>query len=82
MAERNIVISDVLFVLKWGFVLAEPEPSTRQGLYRYAIDSKTPNSDSRDMRLILVPDPERTLIKIITVMWVDELATRAGSIIR
>jgi hypothetical protein len=82
LLERGITSSDVLFVLKYGFVLVEPEPATRAGFYRYAIENKTPNSDSRDIRLIVIPDKKATLVKLVTVMWVDELATRAGSIIR
>lgn len=82
LLERNITSSDVLFVLKFGFVLLEPESATRPGFYRYAIENKTPNSDSRDIRLIVIPDKKAVLVKIVTVMWVDELATRAGSIIR
>lgn len=82
MRERGIIVSDVMFVLKFGFVLTEPEPATRAGLYRYAVENKTPNSDSRDIRLIVIPDKKRCVIKLVTVMWVDELATRAGSIIR
>lgn len=82
MLERGIIVSDVLFVLKFGFVLADPEPATRPGFFRYAIENKTPNSDSRDIRLIVIPDQSRTMIKLVTVMWVDELANRAGSILR
>lgn len=82
LRERSIIASDVLFVLKYGFVLVDPEPATRPGFFKYAIENKTPNSDSRDIRLIIVPDKIRSLIKLVTVMWVDELATRAGSIIK
>ena len=82
LLHRGIITSDVLFVLKYGFVHTEPEPSTRDGFYRYAIDNKTPNSDSRDIRLIIVPDPMKMMIKIVTVMWVDEASTKAGSILR
>ena len=81
MQARGIITSDVLFVLKFGFVLVEPTPATRAGFFRYAIENKTPNSDSRDIRLIVIPDKNRCVIKLVTVMWIDELATRAGSII-
>jgi hypothetical protein len=82
MKERRIIASDVLFVLKFGFVMGEAIPATREGFFRYAIESKTPNSDRRDIRLIVIPDKKRNIIKLVTVMWVDETATRAGSIIR
>ena len=82
MQERNIITSDVLFVLRYGFVLTTPVPATRAGFYRYEIENKTPNRDSRDIRLIVIPDKKRVALKLVTVMWVDETATRAGSIIR
>ena len=81
LAERGIIISDVLFVLKHGFVLTEAEKSTRDGFFKYSMESKTPNSASRDIRVVLLPDAPRSSIKIVTVMWVDEIATRAGTII-
>lgn len=81
MFDRSIVVSDILFVLKFGFVFLESTPATRPGFFRYAMENKTPNSDSRDIRVIVIPDQKRCLLKLITVMWVDELATRAGSII-
>ena len=82
MEKRGIIVSDVLFVLKFGFVLIAPEPATKLGSYRYAMDNKTPNSDSRDIRLIVIPDEMTSMLELVTVMWVDELASRAGSIIR
>ena len=78
---RGIISSDVLYVLKFGFVLIDPEPATRAGYFKYAMENRTPNSNSRDIRLIIVPDKKMKLIKLVTVMWVDELAKRAGSII-
>jgi hypothetical protein len=81
MAERNIIVSDVLYVLKLGFVLMQPGAAPTPGVYRYAIDNRTPNSDSRDIRVVAIPDETKFTVKAVTVMWADELATRAGSII-
>lgn len=82
LLERGIITSDVLFVLKFGFVLTDPDPATRPGYFKYAMENKTPNSNGRDIRTIIIPDKKTKQIKIVTVMWVDELAIRAGSIIR
>ena len=71
MAERNIIMSDILYVLKNGFVYEKPIPATRDGYYKYAIECKTPNSE-RSIRLIVIPNLETCKIKIITVMWADE----------
>ena len=81
MAERGLIVGDVLYVLKNGFVHEEAAPATRVGYYKYCIESRTPNSGGRQVRLVVIPDERGPLIKIVTIMWVDEDATRAGSIL-
>lgn len=71
LEERGLILSDVLFVLKNGFVYEDPEPSTRVGLYKYKIECITPNSNDRKVRVIAIPDKTLCSIKIVTVMWVD-----------
>ena len=80
IAERGLIISDVLYVLKHGFVLMEPEPSTRAGYNKYAIESKCPNGGNRAVRVIVIPDKKTCFLKIVSVMWVDEIETRSGTI--
>ncbi len=74
MLERSLIMGDVLYVLKHGFVYEDPVPCKHvPGCYRYAIESTTPNSGNRTVRVIVVPDAEKgNNIKIITVMWKDE----------
>ena len=72
LAERGVFISDVLFVLKNGFVYEGSEPSTVKGLFKYQIESQSPNSGSRILRLVVVPDAKSKAIKIVTIMWRDE----------
>ncbi len=72
MAEREILIGDVLYVLKNGYVYENPEPSTRAGFYKYKIESKSPNSGFRKLRVVVIPDALKNILKIITVMFVDE----------
>lgn len=81
IAELGLTTSDVLFVLKNGFVYEEPEPATRSEYNRYKIESLSPNSGRRKVGLVVIPDKAGSLIKIVTVMWIDERATRAGSIV-
>lgn len=71
MKERDLVVGDVTYILRSGFVYAEPETATRNGYYKYAMESRSPNSGSRTVRTIIIPDPERCHIKVVTVMWVD-----------
>lgn len=49
MDLRGLIMGDVLHVLKRGFVYAAPEEATRKSFYKYAIESKTPNSGARDL---------------------------------
>ena len=79
--ERGIIISDVLHALKYGDVFDAPIPATRPGLYWYRMDCKTPNSGSRSIGVVVIPSMRDCSFKIITVMWVDEYARVAGSII-
>lgn len=81
LAERGIFTSDVLFVLRHGFVYGEPAPATRPDFYRYEMESRTPNSDGRSVRVVVIPGSKNLICKIVTVMWVDETSARAGTII-
>ncbi|MBF0560712.1 MAG: DUF4258 domain-containing protein [Alphaproteobacteria bacterium] len=71
LAERALTTSDVLYVLKSGFVYADAEPSQREGLFRYAIEGKTPNTGGRSVRFIVIPSPSAPNMKVVSVMWVD-----------
>jgi hypothetical protein len=72
MLERDLVIGDVRYVLKRGFVHEDPEQSTQVGLYKYKIESRTPNSNNRTVRLIIIPDNINFWVKIVSIMWSDE----------
>jgi hypothetical protein len=72
LAERDLLLGDALYVLKNGFVFQEAEESTQAGLFKYKIESRTPNSNSRVVRAIAIPDEPSCQIKIVTVMWADE----------
>lgn len=82
LAERNLIMSDILFVLKNGFVHTSAVRSTREGYHKYAIECRSPNSGGREVRVIVIPDSKTCKLKIVTVMWVDEKSTNAGTIVR
>jgi len=81
LQERGLIMGDILYVLKNGFVLMEPVPSTRAGFNKYAMESKCPNGGNRAVRVIVIPDKRLCALKIVSVMWVDEHETRAGTFI-
>ena len=81
LAERSLIMSDILYVLKNGFVYENPVPSTRQGYNKYQMESRSPNSGSRAVRVIVIPDKKSCELKIISVMWVDEKESRSGTMI-
>ena len=72
MADRDLLVGDVMYVLKNGFVYEEPEPSTKVGLFKYKVENRTPNSGNRPVRIIAIPDKAGAWIKVVTVMWVDK----------
>ena len=72
MNERGLLMSDLLFVLRHGFVYDEPEESTVNGLFKYSVESQSPNSGARFLRVVAIPDETSCQIKVITIMWRDE----------
>jgi hypothetical protein len=81
MLERGLIMGDVLYVLKNGFVHLPPQASTRPGYHKYAMECRCPNGGNRAVRVVVIPESEGCFLKIATVMWVDEPETRSGSII-
>lgn len=71
MFERGLIVSDLLHVLKFGFVYEEPVPATTKGCFKYKVESTTPEGN-RVVRLIAIPRVKPPEIKIATVMWRDE----------
>lgn len=72
MHERNLIMPDVLYVLRNGYVYEEPQASTIAGFYKYSVESQSPNSGARFLRIVAVPDAKSCQIKVITIMWRDE----------
>jgi hypothetical protein len=77
MLERDLIVGDVLHVLKHGFVFEPGEASTRPGLFKYRMQCITPNSNGRTVKLVLIPSPNCS-VKVVTVMWADEDRQRGG----
>lgn len=71
MAARDLIVGDVLHVLKHGFVYENPEPATQDGCFKYQIEASTPTS-TRTVRVVAMPWVEPSEIKIVTVMWRDD----------
>ncbi len=71
LRERDILISDVNHVLAYGYISEEPEESSRPGYCKYKICGKSPNSGNREICLVVIPDPGKPAIKLVTVMWKD-----------
>ena len=72
LQERDLLISDVLHVLRQGTVYETAEPATRPGLFKYQMERTTPNSNGRSVRLVVIPSPTNATIKVVTIMWVDK----------
>lgn len=72
LLERDLIIGDAFHVLKHGYVYEEPEQATKDGFYKYQMESTTPNSNNRIVRVVVIPDPKMKGVKFVTIMWVDE----------
>ncbi|MBR0847101.1 DUF4258 domain-containing protein [Bradyrhizobium diazoefficiens] len=72
MTDRDLFMSDVMYVLKNGFVYQDGKISTRPGFYKYRSECFTPNSNGREVGVVVCPDSQQCWMKIITVMWIDE----------
>jgi hypothetical protein len=77
MLERELIVGDVLHVLKHGFVFEPGEASTRPSFFKYTMQCVTPNSNGRTVKLVLIPSPNGS-VKVVTVMWADEDRQRGG----
>lgn len=64
-------MGDILHVLKNGFVYDDAIPASRDGLYKYEMESRTPNSENRAVRVVVIPSPSGPEAKIVTAMWAD-----------
>jgi hypothetical protein len=73
MEERGLATGDILHLLKRGFVYEQAQPTTRPTCFKYCVDGTTPNSESRTVRLVCIPSTDPLEIKIITIMWRDEI---------
>lgn len=76
MAKRDIIMGDILHVLKNGFIYEEGQPASQQGCFKYGMECTTPNSGGRTLRVIVIPSTANAL-KVVTVMWKDE-GTQSG----
>ena len=55
MAERDLIIGDINYVLKHGFVHTYAQHSTRKNFYKYRIECRSPNSNKRTVRIVVIP---------------------------
>lgn len=71
MGTRDLYVSDILHVLKHGFVFEPATPATHPKCFKYKIESTTPAS-TRAVRIVAIPWSNPPEIKVVTVMWRDE----------
>ncbi|WP_372425188.1 DUF4258 domain-containing protein [Salinarimonas chemoclinalis] len=71
LEQRGLTIADLRWVLRTGFVTAPWRPGRLPGTFRYAVDGASPNTGSRKLRLVVVPDEEQCRIFVVTAMWLD-----------
>lgn len=70
--ERGLLMGDMLHVLKFGYVYGEAQPAKTNGYFRYRVEGSTPNSNGRSVAVVVIPHPQATELKIVSIMWRDE----------
>jgi hypothetical protein len=78
LTERGLIMGDLHYVLRNGFVYEPAEEATRKPFWKYQIQCTTPNSKGREVRAVVIPDWKRKGIKVVTIMWADEPIVRGG----
>jgi hypothetical protein len=78
LEDRSLIMGDLLFLLRNGFVYDAPEKATREPYWKYKIQCTTPNSNNREVRAVSIPDWRRKGIKVVTIMWADEPIVRGA----
>lgn len=71
MAERGIITSDIVYILVNGYIDDVSGASKRAGCCKYKICGKTPNTANREICVVVIPDPKKPAMIIVTVMWKD-----------
>lgn len=69
--ERNLLIADIRYLLKFGYVYDDAEESTKNGFWKYKVEGTTPNSETRTLLVVIIPDFQHRTIKMVTVRWKD-----------
>lgn len=70
LQKRNLIVGDVLYVLRNGQVRDEPTPSDVIGFFRYRMCGRTP---SNRRTLVVTVVPARSEMKVMDVKWKSEL---------
>jgi hypothetical protein len=78
LTERDLIMGDLHYLLRNGFVYEAAEEATRKPYWKYQIQCTTPNSKGREVRAVIIPDWQRKCIKVVTIMWADEPMVRGG----
>ena len=69
--ERNLLIADIRYLLKFGYVYDDAEESTKNEFWKYKVEGTTPNSETRTLLVVIIPDFQHRTIKMVTVHWKD-----------
>lgn len=71
LMDRELIMSDLVHLLRTGFVYEPARQATREGFFKYDIEGTTPNSGKRTVKAVVIPNGDFNF-KIVTVMWRDE----------
>lgn len=72
LEKRSLIVADVRYLLKYGYVYDDAEKSSQDGFWKYKVEGKTPNSHNRSLAVVIIPDFHTKMLKFITIFWKDE----------
>lgn len=72
LRERGITADGVLRVLAEGRVMAKPRRCDGLGRSKYTLEGPVSEGGSRLLRMVVLGAPRSPMLRVVTVMWVDE----------
>lgn len=80
MEKRDIYTPEVIDAGRNGRITKPPEILDSEYKIKYHLASYTRHSENREVGVVLEADFKARIITIISVMWIDDKKSRAGTI--
>jgi hypothetical protein len=72
LTERGIGVEGIVRLLREGRVPRKPSRVDGLGRSKYTIEGPVSEDSPRVMRIVVIAAPRSPMVRVVTVMWVDE----------